>query len=407
MTNDNYCRREYLYFVFENLKGAVVCKLVAILQKHSLKIYKIKMTQKKTIPCPECDREKYFEGLCYACNNKKLREHYELMNKDQIDATMVNIIAKIETIDKWEDVYTDFSGLLAYQDIDTKEIANAAFQKNIFYPPTLYKNASEEIQNKLIELILKPDCKDANDILSCLAVIGSDGVRDVFYELEKSPLPWRKKLYVNPSFYAELGGWTFDANGKKIELNYKECYSLIKDEREDNAVKVGEALSEICSVCKCKIVNILTINGNDERLSFLGLNGRIKIPICPNCASMCEKTIIRYQLDGESTFEIVEPFEEENYISEDDYKKLTANNLTLSQSKKTVYYACGNDELSTIGGNPEWVQDWQYENCPDCQKKMKLLSAISWNQILDGSEGILYIEICTDCSIVVTFHQQT
>ena len=154
-------------------------------------------------------------------------------------------------------------------------------------------------------------------------------------------------------------------------------------------------------------MNILTINGNDERLSFLGLNGNLKIPICPNCASMCEKTIIRYQLDGESTFEIVEPFGEENYISEEDLKKLTTNNLKLSRTKKPVYFSCGNDDVSTIGGNPEWVQDWQYESCPDCQKKMKLLSAISWDQVLDGSEGILYIEICKDCSIIVTFHQQT
>ncbi len=365
------------------------------------------MKQNNPIPCPECDRVKYFEGLCYACKNRRLREHYELLTNDQIAATIENIIAKIETIDKWEEVYKDFSGLLAYQDIDTTEIANAAFQKNIFYPPTLYRNASEEIQNKLIELILNPDCKDANHILSCLAVIGSDKVKEVFYDLEKSPLPWRKKLHVNPSFYAQLGGWTFDENGKRIELNYNQCYAIINEEREDKAVKIGEPLFENCSVCKCQTINILTIDGNDERLTFLGLNGKVKIPICPNCASMCEKTVIRYQVDGESTFEIIDPFETENYISDVDFKKLATNNLTLSKERKPVYFACGNDELSTIGGNPEWVQDWQYENCPDCQKKMKLLSAISWDQILESSEGTLYIEICTDCSIVVTFHQQT
>lgn len=365
------------------------------------------MTQNKSIPCPECDRVKYFEGLCYACNNRKLREHYERMTKDEIEATIKNIIAKIETIDNLGDVYKDFSGLLAYQDIDTKEIANSAFEKNIFYPPTLFRNASEEIQNKLIDLILNPDCKNANHILNCLAVIGNEKVREAFYKLEKSPLPWRKKLHVNPSFYAELGGWSFDNNGKRIELNYKECYSIIKEERQDNAIKIGEIKTENCSVCSCQTVNILTLNGNDERLYFLGLNGTITIPICPNCATMCEKTIIRYKIDGESTFEIIEPFEEKNFISKEDLKKLTTNNLKLSKTKKPVYFSCGNDDVSTIGGNPEWVQDWQYESCPDCEKKMKLLSAISWDQVLDGSEGILYIEICTDCSIAIAFHQQT
>lgn len=365
------------------------------------------MTNNKPIPCPECDREKYFEGLCYACNNRKLRQHYEVMAKDQIDTTIGNIIANIETIKDWEDVYKDFNGLLAYQDISTEEIANEAFKKDILYPPTLYRNASEEIQNKLIALLLQPDCKYASHILSCLAVIGSDKVREVFYELENNPLPWRKNLYVNPSFYAGLGGWTFDDSGNKIELIYKECYSIVNEDREDNAVRIGEALAEKCSVCKCQTINILTINGTDERLLFLGINGTLKIPICPNCASMCEKTIIRYQIDGESSFEIVEPFGEENYVSDEDFIELTTNNLKLSQTRKPVYFSCGNDDVSTIGGNPEWVQDWQYESCPDCQKKMKLLSAISWDQISKDSEGILYIEICTDCSIAVSFHQQT
>lgn len=36
------------------------------------------MGKNTPIPCPECDREKYFEGLCYSCNNRKLRERYQI-----------------------------------------------------------------------------------------------------------------------------------------------------------------------------------------------------------------------------------------------------------------------------------------------------------------------------------------
>ena len=365
------------------------------------------MTQNIPIPCPECDRVKYFEGLCYPCKNKKIRAHYESMTRDQVETTIKNIVDNIETIGHWDDVYKYFNGLLAYQDIDTKVIASSAFAKNIFYPPTLYRNASDEVQDKLIDLLLKPDGKDANHILSCLAVIGNEKIREVFYELEQKPLPWRKGLHVDPSFYAEQGGWTFDDSGKRIELNYQVCYAITNEDREDNAIRIGGVNAENCAVCYCQTVNILTLDGNDERLSFLGLKGTLKVPICPNCASMCEKTVIRYQLDGESTFEVIDPFEEENYISEDDLKKLSTNNLVLSKKAKPVYFSCGNDDVSTIGGNPAWVQDWQYEHCPDCQKKMKVLSAISWDQVLDGAEGTLYLEICTDCSVVAALHQQT
>ncbi len=364
------------------------------------------MAQNKPIPCPECDREKYYEGFCYYCKNRKLRELYEFMSVNEVQEKINNIVANIETINQLEEIYQDFRRLLAYQDIDTEEIANAAFQKRIFNPPTLYRNASEEVQNKLIALLSAPDCKEANDILNCLAVIGSEKIKEYFYELEKSTLPWRERLHATPSVYAESGGWTLDGSGKVVELNYKECYALTKEDRKDNAVKVGEALAETCSVCKCRTVNILTINGNDERLSFLGLNGTIKIPVCPNCANMCEKAIIRYQLDGESTFEIIDPYTNENYVSDREIARLAASNFVLSQTRKPVYYACGDYELSTIGGHPEWVQNCHYEKCPDCHKKMKLLSALEWSQLLDG-EGVLYIEICTDCSVIAVIHQQT
>ncbi|MBA5791520.1 hypothetical protein H1R17_12855 [Flavobacterium sp. xlx-214] len=365
------------------------------------------MTKRTPIPCPECAREKYFEGLCYACNSRKLRLHYELMTQEQVAATIANIIDQIETIEDWDKVYKDFIGLLAYQDINTKEIAKAAFRKNIFHPPTLYRNASDEIQDQLIALIKQPNCSSASAILNCLSIIGSKKVQDVFFELEKNPLPWRKNLYVDPSFYAGLGGWTFNNDGERVALQYKECYALLEDERTDNAVKVSTVTGAHCTVCNCAVVNILTLDGTDERLRFLELSGTIQLPICPNCASMCEKTIIQYQVNGTSTFEMIDPFVTENYLSEEAIQKLTNNHLRLSLTPKPIYYACGNDDVSTIGGSPEWVQDWQYENCPNCQKKMKLLAAISWDQLMEYTEGTLYIENCNSCSIAVAFHQQT
>ena len=362
--------------------------------------------ERKPIPCPECDREKYFEGLCYWCKCRKERERYQAMTEVEIENTIDKIIKKIETIEKWEEVYKDFRGLLAYHDINTMKIANAAFQKNIFYPPTLYRNASEDVQDRLIEMLLKPNCKEANHILCCLAVCGSERVRKVFFELERNPLPWRKKLHVNPSVYAECGGWTFDENGNRTELIYQDCYPIQKNDPSDNAVKVGKIREDLCPTCGCKLVDILTVDGKDKRLSFLGIDGKINIPVCPNCAGMCEKTIVHYTMNGESTMKLIEPFSEENYVSEKDLKALTSNKLSLSTAKQPVYYSCGAEELCTIGGHAEWVQDWQYEICPDCGKKMKLLAALAWGALLDG-EGTLYVEICTNCCVVVTFHQQT
>lgn len=230
------------------------------------------MVSNTAIPCPECDRVKYFVGFCYYCKNKHERECFEAMTEDEIKAMVDKIIAEIDGIDDWNDAYYDFKGLLAYQDINTAEIANAAFLKEIFSPPMLYRDASEEVQSQLIGLLLNPDCSslDADKILQCLAFIGGDKVRNVFFEFENKPLPWQKKLYVSPSIYAEAAGWSFDEYGNKVELIYQDCYSLLNEEYSDDAVKVGELKDEFCSICHCEIVNILIIDGRDERLSFLG-----------------------------------------------------------------------------------------------------------------------------------------
>lgn len=302
----------------------------------------------------------------------------------------------------------DFLSLVAYRDINTKEIANAAFSENILYPPLIYKDASKEIEDQLIDRIVTPDCESAGDVLSCLSFIGSNRVVEVFQDLEQNPLPWRMNLYVGPSFYAQQAGWTLREGKGRVELTFETCYALQEQETMNPGVLVGVAHNRQCSVCSCETVDILCIEASDPRLEFLGLHGHIKLPICPNCASLCERTIIRYQINKGSSFEVINPMVDENYLTKEDLKHLTHNNLGLSLKPKPYYFGYGVDsELSIIGGNPYWIQDTQYENCPDCQNAMKSLASIAWNQIMKGSEGTLYMQICTDCSVVVCVFQQT
>ena len=51
---------------------------------------------------------------------------------------------------------------------------------------------------------------------------------ETLLELERNPRPWRKSLYVDPSSYAQIGGWTFDKEGQRIQLNFDTCYPMVK-----------------------------------------------------------------------------------------------------------------------------------------------------------------------------------
>ncbi len=60
------------------------------------------------------------------------------------------------------------------------------------------------------------------------------------------------------------------------------------------------------------------------------------------------------------------------------------NKFVVSDKEKPLFYGTFTDDVSTIGGFANWVQDGEYRECPE-----------------------LYIEICPDCKIITMFHQQT
>lgn len=359
------------------------------------------------IPCTKCGREKYFEGLCYQCNCEIEKTKYETMSTQEVADCIKNIIKNIDNIKNFGKEFDDFKALLAYHDINTQNIAQVAFDHKIYYPAELYRDASPSVQDGLLELLDQVSHPELNLILNSLAVCGGEKICAYFYELENNPKAWQEKLNTRLSDYAHLGGWSFDENGNLISLIYKDCYAILPSKRNDNAIKVGVLTEGKCQECGCDLVNILEIDGTDKRLSFLNINGKVKLPICINCASLSEKIIIRYMLNGTANFEIINSFAEDNYIASKDIAQIQKMNLTLSLDKKPIYYSCGGHDVAHIGGLPNWVQDTQYEPCPDCGKTTKILGSIPWECLLDWSEGTLYLLHCKECKVVIGVHQQT
>ncbi|SIQ83081.1 hypothetical protein SAMN05421578_104253 [Paenibacillus macquariensis] len=366
------------------------------------------MKMKMSNQCEKCGESIGFKGICYRCRIKNQREAYQAMNSEEVEKMIESIISNIETIGEWDQVYQDFNGLLGYHDINTARIAQAAFDKGIFFPAKLYRDASPEVRDQLLARLFDPACEVAGHLLLCLALQDDEVIKEAFLRLEKNPLPWRNKLYVNPSVYAHHGGWHFDEQGNCNSLYFNRCYTMLPGDGVDQAAKAGQLLEQHCSHCGCQLIDVLRLDGLDERFSFLAVDGVLAIPICPNCIIYTEETFVRYGENGRSVIIPYESsFETKNYCSEADLLEMSRNQLTLSDEPVPKYYASGGDEVITIGGWPDWVQDAQFATCPDCSQTMKFLAALPWNVLLDGSEGTLYIEICTDCRTLCLFHQQT
>ena len=160
------------------------------------------------------------------------------------------------------------------------------------------------------------------------------------------------------------------------------------------------------------MADILVLDGRDDRLKFLGIDGILTATCCPNCVGFLEDGALnRSTLDGGSQpmpSKLFDGEEEmENYMSDEDYRLLSNHHFVLGEKPVPLFYGASCEDVNTVGGFANWVQDWEYVTCPQCGKDMKYLAQIQWDTLMDGTEGTLYIEVCPDCKIVSMKHQQT
>ena len=366
----------------------------------------------KTQKCKQCGREIFFDGICVSCRAENERNMILNLSQNELDAQIQKICDEIAHKGKLDENEELFKKLLNYRDINTSQIADIAFQKNVYYPSEIYKDASQNIVNSMLETLQSDqiDSSTASGLLLCLAIRGGEDVFRVFKELENRPRKWRKKLYVNPSFYATYGGWSYDENGKFCDTNYSKCFPMVKgttSDKELSPVKIGIRTGETCPHCGCKVVNLMEIDGTDPRLDFLGIPGKIKIKCCPNCFVYSDGAYCRFSINGESEIILDNDNITENYMTDADMDELSGNTYVLGKNSVPVRYAADWEGGSSIGGFAFWIQDCEIKKCPECGKPMKYLAQIQWDNVLDGMEGNAYIEICDDCKIAVVMHQQT
>lgn len=373
--------------------------------------------------CPNCGRLLGYQGLCWQCKQEDERKEVLVMTPKQRREKMAHLIANVDKISDLKEEYEDFWKLISCLGICPPELQRAALQKEVFYPCALYYHAPEDVRDKLIQLLNETDdSMTASHLMECIAMQGDDVSLKALLALEKNPSKWRENLYVDPSVYAQCGGWTFNKEGERRDLNYNICYAIVKkpENRKSQDKKmgkrmvpetavIGRARQDKCPNCGCTMMDMLVVDGRDKRLKFLGIDGIITASCCPNCVCFTESSFSRFGLDGSST-----PFKDtliiqnvENYCEEEDIKALSDGLWELGEAPVPVFYGANYEDVNTIGGFANWVQDWNYISCPECQKPMKLLAQIQWETVQLNCEGTLYIEICPECRIASMHHQQT
>lgn len=363
--------------------------------------------------CPVCNREIGYEGLCWKCKSEKERNEALNLTDNQIAERQNYLVEHLHELENSDNpAYKYFWDCLSYHNVISENLQRMAVERKIFTPSEIYYHAPEDVRDKLIEYLMATEnSQEASNILCCLAMQGDNKVLETFYELKKNPKSWRKDLYVDTDIYAYDGGWTFDKSGKRQLINYNRCYSIEKKNSSDKAITIGKLRDDTCPHCSGRLVDILSVDGKDKRLSFLEVDGTVTATCCPSCVMYTSHAYSRFELDGKSS--ACFPYDslsenEENYMESKDYDNLLNNGMVLSEKEKLLFYGADDWEISTIGGFAHWIQDCNITMCPDCGKPMRYMAQLSWESIMnDYLEGTLYIEICPDCKVTSMHHQQT
>lgn len=106
--------------------------------------------------CKQCGRKIYFDGICISCQTENERKQILAMPQEELAGAIQQIFDEIEETGDLEKKWDFFKKLLNYRNINTAKLAEAAFQKGLFYPYKLYKDAPDGIIKEMVELEMIP-----------------------------------------------------------------------------------------------------------------------------------------------------------------------------------------------------------------------------------------------------------
>lgn len=327
-----------------------------------------------------------------------------------------------ELLDEAEAEKTDIAenillSLVCYRNDNIAGVLPKFLEKGIYHPAILFKDASSEIRDRLIQQVERDD-DNRNHILLILGWIGDSEVVARFRKWRSNPPKWVDKLYVAPEIYALDAGWELTSDGGRRNLIHGMNYAIEKaKEPKSSHAEAHKALFlknsiSTCPWCSGKLITLMDVEANHPSLAYLNLQTqRLRVATCERCG--CFGTIYM-DLDREGAPTWSRSNREPDYLryfDEDDYGyDATEWNLTLSDEPRSPFYAANwalSQPDSQIGGHPSWVQDAEYPECPCCHKRMRFIGQVDWADFDNYGEGIFYMFLCPEDMITATLYQQS
>lgn len=289
----------------------------------------------------------------------------------------------------------------------SEAICNALIARNVSWPSSLYRDASESVASRLVDLIEQgPDQLALNHLLLALAWTRSEAATQAFRTWSHNQPQWAASLHVPPEEYLPSAGWCLDEDGNRCDLVSLECYRLAgpTDAATANVI-CRTTLSDSCHSCAGPQGLLFDFAQADEN-HFTGVLAEAprRVLCCLHC-SYYGTVFTRYFPDNTSKW--LSPVEQSEFTYEDVDSPEPCYRALETSPIPPFAYAEPYDlsDASALGGIPMWLQDAEFPRCIDCGRFMTFLAQHDNGPL--SEEGVYYAFFCAGCRVAAVTYQQT
>jgi hypothetical protein len=350
-------------------------------------------------------------SIAYKPSPRSSEQLYAELNPKQI-ARMMDFAAK-KLGDADVSVADDVARCLAaFTSTRLDQLLDDFVERAHFWPPIAFRKADSRFARALIDAL--PDSHQAaNQVLQCLAWIGSDEVVAFLTEADRHPPAWAKPLYVSPGKYAHVAGWEL-RDGHRHELHFDDCYAVHPAGDGASVAPCVRAMvrgTGTCQWCGRHLCKMVQLDVADSRLHFLPRIGTgLSVPTCDVCTCFTDGGPFFFAM-ADGGWEWAPQNQKPEYLpsADEEWDSSPWAEVPVSIRARSAIHAA--DEFlpttfSQIGGLPTWIQDSQYPACCRCGCTMTFLAQLD-NGVFPLHEGMYYAFICHDCGVTATCYQQT
>ncbi|WP_438496493.1 DUF1963 domain-containing protein [Paenibacillus sp. IHBB 3054] len=310
--------------------------------------------------------------------------------------------------------------LLCYNNVRLTDCIPALIGHELYYPGILYKDASAEVRDQLLEQV-EQDNENRNHLLLALAWIGDGRIVQQFQQWREQPPQWAKELFVSPDQYSLEAGWKLTEAGVRRDLFSHTGFAIERAAEPLNADLAANeparflgAGPEECPWCGSGFTRLMELRNNHPSVRDLALADEwLKVDTCLSCGSysvIYMETGVQEEPRWSIYNQAPQPLPDLNLGDDNDEYLAAAPRLHLAAQPRNAYHAVEwtlEPAASQVGGHPTWIQDAEYPACPCCSENMIFIAQLDWSQLGPYGEGIYYMFICPKDKITATVYQQS